>query len=84
MYISSCLANNKYLLTVPLSTISAICPKVMHGHQHVIQPATQVMNIYNKLKGFHRRQQGLEKHIQFVTSEKQSQRPVDQGTSVPG
>ena len=24
---------------VPLSTISAICPKVMHGHQHVMQPA---------------------------------------------
>lgn len=22
---------------VPLSTISAICPKVIHGHQHVIQ-----------------------------------------------
>lgn len=24
----------------PLSTISAICPKVIHGHQNVMQPAT--------------------------------------------
>lgn len=26
--------NPRDLQTVPLSTISAICPKVMNGHQH--------------------------------------------------
>lgn len=38
-YVKSSKRIKKYDLQVdPLSTISAICPKVIHGHQHVKQP----------------------------------------------
>ena len=40
---------NESLQVFPLSTISAICPKVMHGHQHVKQPVSDSQEQPNTL-----------------------------------
>ena len=74
--INYCMHQN--LQVVPLSTISAICPKVMHGHQHVMQPIEKetlkntCWNCLYKIVIV-----DIVRSLQLETSSPQSQRPVD-------